>query len=797
MRLAICKRLEGDEVFRLFSAARRVRLVSIQNARLITICYEQSLRLMPMRSVRDRVCSSFRHTIAAFIVLTFCLVFPRPVSAQGSILFYVAHNGDDGWSGLLPKPNQNLTDGPFATLERAREAVRQSLAEGLHPGVRIREGLYRFERSLELDSSDSGTDADPIIWSNYKNESVRFSGGRVIEGFGEIRDSAVLARIKPEFRGTILRADLKSQGVTDFGVMPNRTNLFFNGSRMSVSRFPNKGWLMIGLVPQDAGPVLNQGDKKVIKNGLPAGRHCGRFRCDDEAPLHWASSNDIWLHGFFVWDWRDAYQRVEHLDTATGMVFPAEPHHYYGYQQGQRYCFLNVLEELDRSGEWVLDEARGVVYFWPPSSLKSGDVTVSMLKEPMLLLRNTAHVQIRSIIFEASRACAVKILGGTHNLVAGCTVRNIDNDTSIVVDGGTSNGVRGCDIVDIGSTGIRIVGGDRRTLTPAGNFAINNHISRFGEILHTFNGGVFLNGVGDTVSHNLIHDGPSSGIQYYGNDHLIEYNEIHDLAHESGDVGGINTGADYSEMGTVIRYNYIHDTHGYGEGGFRAIYLDLPGSNTAIYGNILANVDIGVFFNSGRDNVVRNNIFFNCHPSVNIYIWPHGSYFRPGGAWKIVEKLHAINYKDPPYSLRYPMLPRYLDSSSLGMPYGHVVSNNISLGGTWLDLSEELNFTHVKVEKNVVADTMLLVQTRKWYPDFDPYHIGYAGTYTMKDPKISREMKRRRNVLADPLLENPAGGNFRPSAKSPAWKAGFEPIPFESIGLVVDEFRTSVPEKNP
>ena len=40
-------------------------------------------------------------------------------------------------------------------------------------------------------------------------------------------------------------------------------------------------------------------------------------------------------------------------------------------------------------------------------------------------------------------------------------------------------------------------------------------------------------------------------------------------------------------MGTVIRYNYIHDIHGIGEGGCRGIYLDLPGSNATIFGNIV------------------------------------------------------------------------------------------------------------------------------------------------------------------------------------------------------------------
>ena len=39
--------------------------------------------------------------------------------------FYVATDGNDGWSGKLESPNADKTDGPFATLARARDAVRE------------------------------------------------------------------------------------------------------------------------------------------------------------------------------------------------------------------------------------------------------------------------------------------------------------------------------------------------------------------------------------------------------------------------------------------------------------------------------------------------------------------------------------------------------------------------------------------------------------------------------------------------------------------------------------------------
>ena len=39
--------------------------------------------------------------------------------------FYVASDGNDSWSGTLAVPNRQQTDGPFATLDKARVAVRK------------------------------------------------------------------------------------------------------------------------------------------------------------------------------------------------------------------------------------------------------------------------------------------------------------------------------------------------------------------------------------------------------------------------------------------------------------------------------------------------------------------------------------------------------------------------------------------------------------------------------------------------------------------------------------------------
>lgn len=44
-------------------------------------------------------------------------------SAKGD--FFVSPTGNDNWSGTLPEANTTSTDGPFATIMRAKSAVRE------------------------------------------------------------------------------------------------------------------------------------------------------------------------------------------------------------------------------------------------------------------------------------------------------------------------------------------------------------------------------------------------------------------------------------------------------------------------------------------------------------------------------------------------------------------------------------------------------------------------------------------------------------------------------------------------
>ena len=80
--------------------------------------------------------SAFRFAVVlsaiAAVTLSVRAAEQEPAGPQPSLL-YVATDGNDAWSGTLPEPNGQKTDGPFATLERARDEIRKLKKQGRLP----------------------------------------------------------------------------------------------------------------------------------------------------------------------------------------------------------------------------------------------------------------------------------------------------------------------------------------------------------------------------------------------------------------------------------------------------------------------------------------------------------------------------------------------------------------------------------------------------------------------------------------------------------------------------------------
>ena len=102
--------------------------------------------------------------------------------------FFVSPEGRDEWSGGLADPNPGRTDGPFRTLERARDAARavggrEPRSNGDPTTVYLRGGTYFLEQPFVLKPEDSGTEASPVTYAAYEGEKPVISGGRRIGGW--------------------------------------------------------------------------------------------------------------------------------------------------------------------------------------------------------------------------------------------------------------------------------------------------------------------------------------------------------------------------------------------------------------------------------------------------------------------------------------------------------------------------------------------------------------------------------------------------------------------------------------
>jgi parallel beta-helix repeat protein len=147
---------------------------------------------MPKRSWFCRPAAAF----ASWLLL----VLNATVHAQGLSL-YVAPNGNDAWSGKLAEPRDS--DGPFASIGRARDAIRQWKAAqgGLKAPitVQIRGGKYVLPETITFTAEDSGTQACPVSYEAYPGEQPVLCGGPTITGWQPHQGQIVVAAL-PEVR---------------------------------------------------------------------------------------------------------------------------------------------------------------------------------------------------------------------------------------------------------------------------------------------------------------------------------------------------------------------------------------------------------------------------------------------------------------------------------------------------------------------------------------------------------------------------------------------------------------------
>ncbi len=648
--------------------------------------------------------------IKSYLLLLLTTIIVSCTSSPTQI--FVAPSGSD--------TNGNGSVGqPFASLERARDEIRKLKSEGetdngIH--VNLREGIYYLPETFTLTEEDSGSESFPVVYTAYNNEKVVIHGGVSIpiEKKNDAIAPEILSRFQPGVRDKIVEIDLKKEGITDYGKMrpvgfsrpfgPTWAELFVNGEPYELARWPNDSTQKIGKII-DSGSIPRDGDFS---------NRGGIFHFDTDRPLNWQSHKDIWISGYFGYGWAEDAVELANIDVIN-KTFETKQASLYGFRSGQkfhRWHVYNVLEELDEPGEYYLDRENGKLYFYPIENVSS--IELSILEKPLVSIKGASNVHFKGISFECSRGMGIYMERTHNNRIENCNFQNLgivaismgkgiepfkqllhqgtgepasekigsylqhlyDNPV-FNREAGTNNGIVNCTIFNTGAGGIHLSGGDRLTLEPGNNYVENCVIHDFNRIEKSYRAGIDISGVGNRISHCEMYNAPSMAILLHGNDHLIEYNEIHHVCREVHDQGAIYYGRDPSERGHIVRYNFfhhlnsIHDTH--------AVYHDDGACGMEVFGNIFYKPgERAVLIGGGHDNPYTNNIFIDAEIAIHVdnrsqQGW--GKYIVEEGGL-VYKRLNMVNYNEPPYSIRYPNLAKHWEDNP-SLPKRNTVSKNI------------------------------------------------------------------------------------------------------------------------
>jgi hypothetical protein len=689
------------------------------------------------------------------------------ISAQHRI--FVSPRGDSSGNGSLQHP--------FVSIQQAVNSIDKTTDTSIE--ILLREGRYNLTKTVEI---------NPNSWQNkqitvkpYNHEKVSVTGGKSIRlsNAKKVTEQAAIRRIQKEFLSKIKVIDLKKEGVVAADLMPvgfSRpsvpawTELFVDGNPMRLSRWPNDTVQLIGKiynagnVPQEN--IYDKGDAE--------------FGYTNPRPARWANAPQVWIAGYFAHGYADDMIRVASIDTVKKSITTAD-NSVYGFKTGasfRTWHALNLLEEIDVPGEYVLDAKDGKIYFYPPTE-KISQLDISLLEGPLLAIEKTGNITIENIAFEFTRGMGVYMEHTENVLLKGCTFRNIGNvavcigkgdmptstknttlaaevggtDSSRVIgslqgrlykdilydrNGGKNNGIKDCNIYNVGAGGVSLGGGSRATLTPAGNFVDNCRISSYNRINRSYHGAINMDGVGNRISHCEIFNAPSMAILFHGNDHVIEYCDIHDVCNEVDDQGAIYYGRDVSERGNQIRYCYFHDFDS--KHRVTATYHDDGACDSRVEGCIYYKAGtIPALIGGGHDHQYINNIFMNSPIAIHIdnrmQGWGVGMVAKDG---IVNQRLKTVKYTEPPYSTRYPGIVNYWNENP-AKPKRNSITRNLFFN----------------------VGTVLSGRT-EWGEFWNNW------TCTLEDPGFVDET-------------NPLKG-FKPNAKVFEKIPGFQAIPFDKIG---------------
>ena len=269
--------------------------------------------------------------------------------------FFVAANGNDNWSGKLDSPNKNNTDGPFATLGKARDEVRKlRRSEGNKDiTVLVRGGRYYLNETVDFGLDDAAANGYTITYAAYPGEEPVFSSGIKIEGWQQYKErgwkqnQGLMTELPELAKAKVWVADVPEE-------LGSFRTLYNNDKRLPRSRSQ-------AFVVDDPHPSIKDPHRE--------------FKFEEGTIKNWSNFHDVELivrHMHFT----ITILSLESVDEEN-LSARTDIHNYgtlhtitnerpQAIEEGEPAVWVeNTLEALDCPGEWVLDSKKAKLYLWP------------------------------------------------------------------------------------------------------------------------------------------------------------------------------------------------------------------------------------------------------------------------------------------------------------------------------------------------------------------------------------------------------------------------------------------------
>jgi hypothetical protein len=692
--------------------------------------------------------------IFRLLVMVWISVVAASVSSAADEVLYVSPQGNDSWSGKLAEPNADKSDGPFASLTAARDAVRRTKRASDSQPVRvlIRGGVYPIEKPVIFQPEDSGSAMAPVTYAAYPGEQPVISGGRALgswrKGEGEL---------------WTVHIPSVQDGSWHF------RQLFVGGRRAVPARSPNDGYFY------PAGPLQPLKNREAARRD-PSTRSGFKYRESDLRS--WPDLEDAVLVYYHAWT--TSRHLIRSLDEPAREVHSRNrsswPFGWWGDRE--RYYVEGIRAALDAPGEFYLDRATGVLSYWPrPGESMERSPAVAAVAEDLVRLEGDVgagkfveYLRLEGLSFQHTSwsmpregsvdgqaaafldTAALFARGARSCQLVRCEIAHTGGYGLWLENGCQGNLVEQCHLHDLGAGGIRL-GHMRLPDEPQAQAERNEVVNCF---IHD-GGHVFHAGVGVWIgrtSHNRVVHNDICDFYYTGvsvgwswgyasstaHDNAIEYNRIHHLGwRQLSDMGGIYCLG--VSPGTRLRHNVIHDVMTYptGYGGW-GLYTDEGSTGILIENNVVYRTKDGGFHQHyGRDNVVRNNILaLSCGRGQVVRT-------RDESHRSFTFERNIVYYQEPPL-----------------------------LGSNW------------KTAAGYELDYNLYWRTGGTPPEF-------PGGLTLE--QWQAQGHDEHSMVADPKFVAPERYDFRLQDDSPALRLGFQPLDDGLAGLRGPTEWTSLPQQ--